>query len=519
MRHPVLWVLFLLAAFAVEGVIPTCGNSVVEYDEGEWCDGGDGCVNCMLELADPLCDLARSCGDNANAICEERQSTAKQNSGFPPKALVEGSGRVGDQCMTTAQGSDKFQYPQWWRVDFGTERNIMTVKIDFGANTNGWEAPEFGFKIWVTNTDADVDSASTSEQREDDTAPRGTVCDFDGAINTSEVTQVSCAANGRYMFISHKVSGRALALCDVQVFSHSCLTAGEELSCGTGQEPSTCQTCRGCQLCQPGTYSDEIGLDLCLPCPSDGDGPAPYSPEGSVSEFQCYGAAYLDGSSEVVLNGTTFNQAIDSWELKVGYKVSPRTKVKTFFLSKGGEANTESTFTSANFPCRVDHTRTGNSDLTGHLEETACCLQDFRADYVIPTTFRAFSDGLADKLVAANDICDGPQGSAILRDGRHLPLVAEEGAPGNVFVDTDGQPFERDIVMRPVEPGVMMITIPDEVLFQVDSSTAAARPDCRYAWVLKSAGRFFMFRRRECLAMNQTIWSRCWALTWRIELR
>eukprot|EP00961_Rhodomonas_salina_P191535 2585218-Rhodomonas_salina.1 len=305
---------------------------------------------------------------------------------------------------------------------------------------------------------------------------------------------VTCAVvtKGRFVFVTHGSPSRELRLCEVEIFSHECLAEDAPLMCGLGYEPSTCESCRGCVPCGVGTYSDEIGDKACRPCPGPVDEARPYSPEGSTSEFQCEGDAFLDGSSTFEIKDLEFDQGVDSWTLQIEYSIAPRTEVSALFLSMGGDNvdETEESFDAMNFPCGADTSRARGADYSSFLAETVCCLQDFRADYIMTRAFRTFTDNL--DLVAANDICDGPTGSNMIK-GAQVPLVTALGegdeAPGpNEFVDTAGNGYANKIVVVHNSSqtdstlrttGTATVVIPDAELYKISRSVNPPAGDRR----------------------------------------
>eukprot|EP00961_Rhodomonas_salina_P000798 11385-Rhodomonas_salina.1 len=138
-------------------------------------------------------------------------------------------------------------------------------------------------------------------------------------------------------------------------------------------------------------------------------------------------------------------------------------------MSKGGDASpsNDATFAARNFPCRVDGSEAANADVSASLEETVCCLQDMRRDYVMTQSFREFTDGL--DLVAANDVCDSTAGSDQLVNADHEVVGA-----GTSFVDSSCALFANDIRVDPVsddgERFKVRVTIPDVELYKISKS-------------------------------------------------
>jgi hypothetical protein len=286
------------------------------------------------------------------------------------------------------------------------------------------------------------------------------------------VFEASCAAasQGKYVFIRRSTPSQDLILCNVEAFAHQCLTDDEELSCAPGYEPSSCDSCRGCTPCAPGTFSDEQGTGACKPCPGN---PRPYSPPGSTSETQCEGFLFMSNPSTLAIMAADFDDSTDSWKIDIQYSIGQRVHLyglSAFFLSKGGDHahDTEETFQADNFPCGAHTSRIAGSDQSIHLEETACCLQDVRDDYHLTRAFRTYTDGL--DLVAANDVCDGESGSNILK-GADVALL-DETAYLNEFVDSQGHGFDHAIkIETAANDGTgklsATIVIPDAELYRI----------------------------------------------------
>lgn len=424
------------------------------------------------------CDLVHACGNitGPGKTCSARQSTFWSYNKPPASFAVDADDHT---CMKTADAK-RDQHAQWVRIDL--QRQLLVGSVRFVSQGQP-EAEDFEVVV----------SAADAAAVEDESGNLQLNPSFGGALpvirQTCPVTaagddifEANCDSGtmgtiGRFVFILRARPFEILEVCDVKVFQHICLGATQELSCGLGYEPSGCvdeDFCRGCVPCAPGTYSDKEGSYPCSPCPgTTAYGERPHSPPGSSSAFQCEGTAFLEGTSSLQVVSAAFDQSIDSWEISIALTVSQNTLLNGLaglFMPVGGDRSpaNDATFTASNFPCRVAGSRSTGSDNSGHLEETACCLQDFRANYATTRTFREFTDTL--DLVAANDICDSETGSDMLRNADQ-DVVGSEGA---VFVDSGGNGFANDIRVDPVdmdgETMMVRITIPDVELYKVSRS-------------------------------------------------
>jgi len=197
--------------------------------------------------------------------------------------------------------------------------------------------------------------------------------------------------------------------------------------------------------------------------------------------FQCQGVAVLRSTSTLRVLSAKFNQTTNAWDIMISFSLGHDIRLHGLaglFVSKGGTTLDDARFYGRNFPCRVEESRTVEQDLSTSIAETACCLADFRNEYITTQIFREYTDGL--DLVAANDVCDAADGSNILVNA-NLEVI---GTAGTIFVDTDGNGFAESIRVDLLgvdeadsDFSIAMITIPDAELYKVSRESALEVPE------------------------------------------
>ena len=199
----------------------------------------------LFVAADIMRDLARACDLDAisgPSVCQTLQSSTwtpdagtqhYRDQGVRAVRGLNGSSMLAvdgsaDNCSQTWR-----EISPWWRVDLGAPRLVVSVRVYGRVDCCQGELE--GFEIRVGNWPA-----------WDKNAPCATNI---SAPRDPRWVEVSCLAEGRYVFVVVPGTNRSLALCEVQVHGLS----NQDSNAITGIHPS-------CTACIPG-----LPKDACAP--------------------------------------------------------------------------------------------------------------------------------------------------------------------------------------------------------------------------------------------------------------
>ena len=200
-----------------------------DYFEGE--------MSKLFVAADIMRDLARACDLDAisgPSVCQTLQSSTwtpdagtqhYRDQGVRAVRGLNGSSMLvvdgsADNCSQTWR-----EISPWWRVDLGAPRLVVSVRVYGRVDCCQGELE--GFEIRVGNWPA-----------WDKNAPCATNI---SAPRDPRWVEVSCLAEGRYVFVVVPGTNRSLALCEVQVHGLS----NQDSNAITGIHPN-------CTACIPG---------------------------------------------------------------------------------------------------------------------------------------------------------------------------------------------------------------------------------------------------------------------------